>query len=232
MADGKRTRNPPPSCSNGRADVDTPSTSNHDQCASVPETLFEFDPSTVQDARVGDALSVSYNGTCLSPRSSRRKSSRTSPKNIRKCKKDGDGPLCGRRILLVEDVNSIRMLGKRMMERAGATCCTAADGRIAVDAVQVSCSHCLNTANSTLCCIVRPQADDFFRLLNLNRFYCVPRTLNVIFIGRCSRAKAFRLCFDGFSYAEHGWLRVHEAYSSKPWHTSATHIGVHSRRND
>eukprot|EP00750_Incisomonas_marina_P028064 INCI637.3.p1 GENE.INCI637.3~~INCI637.3.p1 ORF type:complete len:897 (-),score=161.08 INCI637.3:240-2930(-) len=138
VADGKRTRNPPPSCSNGRADVDTPSTSNHDQCASVPETLFEFDPSTVQDARVGDALSVSYNGTCLSPRSSRRKSSRTSPKNIRKCKKDGDGPLCGRRILLVEDVNSIRMLGKRMMERAGATCCTAADGRIAVDAVQAA----------------------------------------------------------------------------------------------
>jgi CheY-like chemotaxis protein len=38
----------------------------------------------------------------------------------------------------VEDVNSIRMLGHRLLSRAGAQCSTAADGELAVAAVRAS----------------------------------------------------------------------------------------------
>ena len=38
----------------------------------------------------------------------------------------------------VDDVNSIRMLGQRLLSRAGADCSTAADGLMAVAAVRLS----------------------------------------------------------------------------------------------
>ncbi len=41
-------------------------------------------------------------------------------------------------LLQVEDVNSIRMLGQRLLSRAGAQCSTAADGVLAVAAVHSS----------------------------------------------------------------------------------------------
>ena len=38
----------------------------------------------------------------------------------------------------VDDVNSIRILGQRLLSRAGADCSTAADGLMAVAAVRLS----------------------------------------------------------------------------------------------
>jgi two-component system sensor histidine kinase/response regulator len=43
-----------------------------------------------------------------------------------------------KRCYKVEDVNSIRMLGQRLLSRAGAQCSTAADGQLAVVAVRES----------------------------------------------------------------------------------------------
>lgn len=80
-------------------------------------------------------------------------------------------PLAGKHILVVDDVRSIRLVGQKLLKRAGATVRVAADGEMAVAAVAASMGPDLPPFDCVIMDFHMPRMDDLQALRKIRESY-------------------------------------------------------------